>query len=31
MILGREVVFDVFDIEFKQKGGEIIFKRGADS
>lgn len=26
MIIGREVIFDVFDIEFKQADEEIIFK-----
>jgi Aspartyl protease len=31
LILGREVVFDVFDIEFKQKDEEIIFKKRADA
>jgi Aspartyl protease len=30
MIIGREVVFDVFDIEFKQADEEIIFKKRAD-
>jgi hypothetical protein len=26
VIIGREVVFDIFDIEFKQKTEEVIFK-----
>ena len=31
VILGREVVFDIFDVEFKQKDRQIIFKRRADT
>ena len=27
MIIGREIVFDLFDIEFKQADEEIIFKK----
>lgn len=27
MIIGREIVFDMFDIEFKQSDEEIIFKK----
>ncbi len=27
MIIGREIVFDIFDIEFKQADEEIIFKK----
>jgi hypothetical protein len=30
MIIGREIVFDMFDIEFKQADEEIIFKKRAD-
>lgn len=30
MILGREVVFDMFNIEFKQADKEIIFKRRSE-
>jgi len=31
LLLGREVVFDVFNVEFRQKDGEIIFKKRNDS
>jgi hypothetical protein len=31
LLLGREVVFDLFDIEFKQKDETIIFKKRDDS
>lgn len=27
MIIGREIVFDMFDIEFKQADEEIIFRK----
>ncbi len=27
VLLGREVVFDLFDVEFKQADEEIIFKK----
>jgi hypothetical protein len=30
MIIGREIVFDMFDIEFKQADEEIIFKKRDD-
>jgi hypothetical protein len=30
MIIGREIVFDMFDIEFKQAVEEIIFKKRDD-
>ena len=31
ILLGREVVFDLFDVEFKQAEETIIFKKRADS
>jgi hypothetical protein len=31
LLLGREVVFDLFDIEFKQKDETIIFKKRGDA
>lgn len=30
MIIGREIVFDMFDVEFKQRDEEIIFRRRED-
>ena len=30
LLLGREVVFDLFDIEFKQKDETILFKKRGD-
>ena len=30
MIIGREIVFDIFDIEFKQADEEIIFRKRED-
>ena len=30
MIIGREIVFDMFDVEFKQADEEIIFKKRVD-
>ncbi len=31
ILLGREVVFDLFDVEFRQTDEEIIFKRRSDT
>ncbi len=31
LLLGRETVFDIFDIEFKQKDGEILFRKRSDA
>ena len=31
LLLGREVVFDIFDIEFKQKDETIIFRKRGDA
>ena len=31
MIIGREIVFDMFDIEFKQADEEILFKKRMDN
>ena len=31
MIIGREIVFDMFDVEFKQADEEIIFKKREDA